>query len=119
MALNQSQIDQIKVFTMEEDYPYNLTDDLLNAYFSMYGNVREVIYWILIMKSRDETITIEGLTAQQTVEYFKRLALPFKPNNTGVLTKGAGSGNINGVGRGHTWDIGCGGPGCWSGWRGC
>lgn len=63
----------------EDDFKYYLTKN--------NGNVNATIYEMLIIKSEDSTISVSGLTTQDTSSYFKRLASRYKPFNSGILSE--------------------------------
>ena len=46
------------------------------------------IYEMLIVKSEDSTISVSGLSTQDTSSYFKRLASRYKPFNSGIMAGG-------------------------------
>ena len=64
----------------EDDFPYYLNKN--------NGDVDATIYEMLIIKSEDSTISVSGLSTQDTSAYFKRLASRYKPFNSGVLQGG-------------------------------
>lgn len=64
----------------EEDFPHYLNKN--------GGDVNATIYEMLIVKSEDSSISVSGLTTQDTSSYFKRLASRYKQYNSGVLSGG-------------------------------
>ena len=64
----------------EEDFAYYLKKN--------DGDVNATIYEMLIIKSEDSTISVSGLSTQDTSAYFKRLASRYKTFNSGVLQGG-------------------------------
>lgn len=75
----------IKFEVMEDKIPY-FTEDEIEYYLSKNdGDVEATIYELLIIKSEDSTISVSGLSTQDTSSYFKRLASKHKPFNSGVL----------------------------------
>lgn len=71
--------DQSSYFE-EEDFEYYLDKN--------NGNVDATIYEMLIIKSEDSTISVSGLSTQDTSAYFKRLASRYKQFNSGNLVGG-------------------------------
>ena len=63
----------------EDDFKYYLTKN--------NGDINATIYEMLIIKSEDSTISVSGLTTQDTSSYFKRLASRYKPFNSGILSE--------------------------------
>lgn len=70
----------------ETQAPYFDDDDLLHYLTKNNGNVDTTIYEMLIVKSEDSTISVSGLSTQDTSAYFKRLASRYKPFNSGVIS---------------------------------
>lgn len=78
-------IDKIKIEIREEQAPY-FEDDEIDYYLAKNnGDVNATIYEMLIIKSEDSTISVSGLSTQDTSSYFKRLASRFRSYNTGTL----------------------------------
>lgn len=69
----------------EEQAPYFTEDDLRYYLEKNNGDVNDTIYELLIIKSEDSTISVSGLSTQDTSSYFKRLASRYKRYNSGVL----------------------------------
>lgn len=81
-------ITHIRRAIREFQSPYFDEDD-----FSFYlnknnGDVNATIYEMLIIKSEDSTISVSGLSTQDTSAYFKRLASRYKPFNSGIMQGG-------------------------------
>ena len=72
----------------ESQAPYFDDDDFRHYLDKNNGDVNATIYEMLIVKSEDSTISVSGLTTQDTSTYFKRLASRYKPFNSGVMTGG-------------------------------
>lgn len=79
---------RMKNILREKDYPYFSDDELLFYISENDGDVNAAIYQCLVLKSEDSTIAIQGLNAADTSSYFKRIAVQYKPSNTGVLGGG-------------------------------
>lgn len=75
----------IKKEAREDQSPYFDEDDFLYYLQKNNGDVNKTIYEMLIIKSEDSTISVSGLSTQDTSAYFKRLASRYKPFNSGVL----------------------------------
>lgn len=67
-------------FFDEEDFTHYLNKN--------NGDVNATIYEMLIIKSEDSTISVSGLSTQDTSSYFKRLASRYKQFNSGLLGGG-------------------------------
>lgn len=75
----------IKREIREEQMPYFSDDDFSYYLGKNNGDVNATIYEMLILKSEDSTISVSGLSTQDTSAYFKRLASRFRQYNTGIL----------------------------------
>lgn len=81
-------IDVLKKELREEQAPYFEEADFQYYLDKNNGNLNATIYEMLIIKSEDSTISVSGLTTQDTSSYFKRLASRYKQFNSGVLKEG-------------------------------
>lgn len=72
----------------ETQAPYFDEEDFLHYLSKNNGDVNLTIYEMLIIKSEDSTISVSGLSTQDTSAYFKRLASRYKPFNSGVMVGG-------------------------------
>lgn len=72
----------------EAQSPYFEEDDFLHYLKKNNGDVDATIYEMLIVKSEDSTISVSGLTTQDTSAYFRRLASRYKPFNSGIINGG-------------------------------
>ena len=80
-------IERIQKEVRETQSPYFEEDDFQYYLDKNNGNVNATIYEMLIIKSEDSTISVIGLSTQDTSAYFKRLASRFKPFNSGILNE--------------------------------
>lgn len=80
-------IDVIKREIRENQSPYFEDADIEYYLNKNNGNIENTIYELLIIKSEDSTISVSGLTTQDTSAYFKRLASRFKRFNSGILSE--------------------------------
>lgn len=83
-----TEIERIKKEIREAQAPYFEEDDFPYYLEKNNGNVDATIYEMLIIKSEDSSISVSGLTTQDTSSYFKRLASRYKQFNTGTLKGG-------------------------------
>lgn len=81
-------IDRIIKEIREEQAPFFEEDDFQYYLDKNNGNVNATIYEMLIIKSEDSTISVSGLSTQDTSGYFKRLASRYKQFNSGLLEGG-------------------------------
>lgn len=83
-----TEIERIKKEIREEQAPYFEDDDFQYYLDKNNGNINATIYEMLIIKSEDSSISVSGLTTQDTSSYFKRLASRYKQFNSGALKGG-------------------------------
>lgn len=81
-------ISRIKKEIREEQAPFFEEDDFQYYLDKNNDNVNATIYEMLIIKSEDSTISVSGLSTQDTSGYFKRLASRYKQFNSGLLEGG-------------------------------
>ena len=81
-------IERIKKEVREVQAPYFEEDDFQYYLNKNGGNVDATIYEMLIIKSEDSTMSVSGLTTQDTSSYFKRLASRYRQFNSGSLKGG-------------------------------
>lgn len=72
----------------ENQSPYFEEDDFYHYLNKNNGDVNSTIYEMLIIKSEDSSISVSGLSTQDTSAYFKRLASRYKPFNSGIMSGG-------------------------------
>lgn len=78
-------MDSLKMILRESDYPF-FTDEELTFYLSQNdGNLNATIYQCLNIKAEESKLSVSGLSLADTSKYFRRIALRYKPNNSGVL----------------------------------
>lgn len=82
----EDKIARIRKEVREDQSPYFEDDDFAYYLKKNNGNVDATIYEMLIVKSEDSTISVSGLSTQDTSSYFKRLASRYRQYNSGVLT---------------------------------
>ena len=78
-------IERIKKEIREAQSPYFDEDDFQYYLDKNHGDVDATIYEMLIIKSEDSTISVSGLSTQDTSAYFKRLASRYQQFNSGEL----------------------------------
>lgn len=86
---NEQALKKMKIVLREKDHPF-FDDEELEFYLNENNNdINSAIYQCLLLKAEDNTIAIQGLNAADTSSYFRRLAVQYKPNNSGILESGA------------------------------
>ena len=81
-------ITHIRREIREQQSPYFEEDDFTYYLNKNNGDMDATIYEMLIVKSEDSTISVSGLSTQDTSAYFKRLASRYKPFNSGIMQGG-------------------------------
>lgn len=82
---DNEKIQFIRKEVREAQSPYFEEDDFIHYLNKNNGDVNATIYEMLIIKSEDSTISVSGLSTQDTSSYFKRLASRYKQFNSGIL----------------------------------
>lgn len=77
-------IEDLKIVLREYDIPF-FDDNTLQWYVDKFGSYDNAAYELLIVKAENSSLSIAGMTTEDTSSYFRRLATRYKPNNTGVL----------------------------------
>lgn len=85
MVFAMTDIERIKKEVREAQAPYFDEDDFEYYLNKNGGDVDATIYEMLIIKSEDSSISVSGLTTQDTSGYFKRLASRYRQFNSGTL----------------------------------
>lgn len=81
-------VERMKIILREDDVPF-FSDDKLAFYLEENdGDVNAAIYQCLLVKAENTSLSISGLNAPDTSTYFRRLAVKYRPNNSGVLKGG-------------------------------
>ena len=78
-------IDFIRREIRENQAPYFEEEDFVHYLKKNDGDVNATIYEMLIIKSEDSSISVSGLSTQDTSSYFKRLASRYRRFNSGIL----------------------------------
>jgi hypothetical protein len=78
-------VEMIKRETRENMSPYFDDGDIEYYLAKNGGDVKATIYELLLIKAEDSTISVSGLSTQDTSAYFRRLASRYRSYNSGVL----------------------------------
>lgn len=85
MSMTSADYERIMMETREYQCPYFEESDVLYYYRKNNYDVDATIYEMLLIKAEDSTITVSGMTTDDTSGYFRRLASRYKRFNSGVL----------------------------------
>ena len=78
-------IEQIKLIIREKDIPY-FTDAEIQSYLDINnGDDKKTVYDLLLIKAENTTTSIAGLSVADSSQYFRKLALRYRPTNSKVL----------------------------------
>ena len=78
-------INDLKIVLREKDIPF-FDDDELEFYLRENGgDYNRTTYQCLCIKAENTSISVSGLTTEDTSTYFRRLANKYRPNNSGIL----------------------------------
>lgn len=78
-------IEQIKLIIREKDVPY-FTDAEIQSYLDINnGDDKKTVYDLLLIKAENTTTNIAGLSVADSSQYFRKLALRYRPTNSKIL----------------------------------
>ena len=78
-------IEQIKLIIREKDIPY-FTDAEIQSYLDINnGDDKKTVYDLLLIKAENTTTNIAGLSVADSSQYFRKLALRYRPTNSKTL----------------------------------
>lgn len=80
-------IQELKTILREPDIPFFSDEDLEYYLEKNSGDVKKAAYECLIIKSENTSMSVSGLTAADSSDYFRRLAARYRPSNSGILKK--------------------------------
>lgn len=87
MSLSSETMGNLKLELRETDCPFFDDGDFEYYYKKNNGDFEATVYEMLLVKSEDSTISVSGLSTQDTSAYFKRLASRHRSFNTGTLSE--------------------------------
>lgn len=78
-------IEQIKLIIREKDISY-FTDAEIQSYLDINnGDDKKTVYDLLLIKAENTTTNIAGLSVADSSQYFRKLALRYRPTNSKIL----------------------------------
>ena len=80
-----SSIDELRLVLREDDVPFFDDEQLIFYLKENGGDYRKTAYQCLLIKAENTSLSISGLTAGDSSQYFRRLAARYRPNNSGTL----------------------------------
>lgn len=83
-GIKLNSIQDLKMVLREVDIPF-FSDEQLEWYVAKCGSYNDACYELLLVKAENSSVNISGMSTEDTSSYFRKLALRYRPNNTGVL----------------------------------
>lgn len=80
-----NEIARMKKILREDEIPFFTDDDLQFYVDENNGDINATLYQCLIIKSENTTLSVSGLSTNDTSSYFKRLARRYRPWHSGVM----------------------------------
>ena len=77
-------LEKLKFILRESEMPM-FTDQELQSYLDSCESFEVATYELLMLKSENTNLKLQGLELGDTSSYFKRLASTYRPHNSGVL----------------------------------
>ncbi|MDY6416168.1 MAG: hypothetical protein SPK83_04880 [Succinivibrio dextrinosolvens] len=77
-------LDKLKFILREDDMPM-FTDQQLQNYLQESESFELALYELLLLKSENTSLELQGMTIEDTSSYFRRLASTYRPHNSGLL----------------------------------
>lgn len=81
-------LEDLKIVLREESVPFFNDEELQYYLKENNGDYRLTAYRCLLLKAENTTLSVSGLTAADSSQYFRRLAAQYRPSNSGVLKGG-------------------------------
>lgn len=81
-------LEDLKIVLREESIPFFSDEELQYHLKENNGDYRLTAYRCLLLKAENTTLSVSGLTAADSSQYFRRLAAQYRPSNSGVLKGG-------------------------------
>lgn len=83
--MSNTDLNAIKIVLREKDIPF-FTDEEIEFYYNKNDkNVNDTIYECLLVKAENNALNISGLSVSDSSNYFRKLAVRYKPSNSGIL----------------------------------
>lgn len=77
-------LERLKFILREAEMPM-FTDEQLQKYVDATGSFDLALYQLLMLKSENTGLKVSGLEISDTSNYFRKLALTYRPHNSGIL----------------------------------
>lgn len=81
---SEKTLNRLKFILRESEMPM-FTDEQLEEYLENSDSFEVALYELLMLKAENTGIRIAELDIQDTSNYFRKLALTYRPHNSGIL----------------------------------
>lgn len=78
-------IDELKIVLREHDIPFFLDHELAYYLKKNKYDLNSAVYECAMIKAENSSLSVSGLQLPDSSAYFRRLAIRYRPNNSGVL----------------------------------
>lgn len=78
-------VDRLKMVLREKDIPFFSDEELMFYLEENNQDFKATAYQCLNIKAENTTLSVSGLTAADSSQYFRRLASKYRPSNSGIL----------------------------------
>lgn len=83
--MDASVLINIKIELRESQCPYFSDSEIEYYYAKNNEDFNQTIYELFLVKAEDSTISVSGLSTQDTSGYFRRLASRYRKSNSCIL----------------------------------
>lgn len=82
--MTTAELSRFKFILREAEMPM-FTDDQIQRHVDAVGDLDQALYELLMLKAENTGLAVSGLEISDTSSYFRRLALTYRPHNSGIL----------------------------------
>ena len=82
--MTAAELSRFKFILREAEMPM-FTDEEIQQHVDAVGDLGQALYELLMLKAENTGLTVSGLEISDTSSYFRRLALTYRPHNSGIL----------------------------------
>lgn len=76
----------LKLNLLEVQFPF-YTDEQLQTYLDLYGDVRVATYYACMTKAQDDSVNFGPIKTVSTEKFWLRRAKMFRPLNSGIILR--------------------------------
>lgn len=82
--MTAAELSRFKFILREAEMPM-FTDEEIQQHVEAADSFDMALYELLMLKAENTGLTVSGLEISDTSSYFRRLALTYRPHNSGIL----------------------------------